>query len=92
MHFSHEDTRGLPKDQSWGLGIWYYGWDESAINVMFGYHSFGVTWQRRRPKARDAWERMVRWLKDPAWGIGYYRDNAGEWSVDLGPWRWEDSR
>ncbi len=85
MRFIVEDSRRLPADHSWGLGIWYFGWDESAIDLNLGFHSFSLSWQRRRPKARDALTRLRRFLRDPTWGLGIYRDPDGIWAVSIGP-------
>jgi hypothetical protein len=81
-----DDSRKYPNDHSWGLGIWYYGWDESAIDLTLGYRSVALTWQRKRPAPRSWVARLQRWLTDPTWGFGIYRDPDRKWAVSFGPW------
>ena len=77
---------------SWGLGVWYYAWDESSVDVNLGYRSFGLSWRRSRRPARDGLERLQRFLTDPTWGFGIYRDPDGIWAISLGPWLREFKR
>jgi len=83
------DSRALPNDGSWGLGIWYFGWDESAIDLNLGYRCVSLSWRRNRPAPRSWVARLHRWLNDPTWGFGIFRDPDRVWAVSFGPWMHE---
>ena len=89
MRFTAEDSRRLPNDHSWGLGVWYFGWDESAVDVNLGFRSFSLSWQRARRPANSPIERLRRQLNDPTWGLGIYRDPDVIWAISVGPWMHE---
>ena len=88
MKVSTDDSRRYPNDDSWGLGIWYFGWDESSIDLNLGFRSFTLSWQRSRPPTTIPFVRLFRFITDPTWGLGVFRFE-GTWSLSIGPWLWE---
>lgn len=92
MRFTTDDSRRFPNDRSWGLGVWYFGWQESAIDANLGYRSFSFSWQRSRKPAGSLVARLRQYLSDPTIGFGIFRDSDGEWALSFGPWLWEFRR
>ena len=91
MRLAFQDSRRFENDHSWGFGVFYYGWDDSAIDVSFGFRSLSISWRRNRPAAQGVIDRLRRFLMDPVWGFGIHRDldEDKKWMLSIGPWMHE---